>query len=499
MSRIKEREPMPQQPPAERIKNFFEVALGYTEEQAIAEAKRCLHCKEKPCIAGCPVIIDIPEFVGLVAEGKFLEAAAVLKRDNSLPAICGRVCPQEEQCEKTCLLSKTGQPIAIGRLERYVADYEALHADATPLGRDLKSRPNSSPRPNGSHERPKGPSLARFGVAVVGSGPAGLTVAGDLAKMGYSVTIFEALHDTGGVLRYGIPEFRLPRDILDREIDYVKSLGVKVVKNVIIGKTVTIPELLSGGFEAVFVGTGAGAPMMMNLPGENLNGVLSGNEWLTRINLMRANRFPEYGTPLKVPKKAAVIGGGNTAMDCARTALRVGAEEVTIVYRRSRVEMPARLEEIENAEAEGVIFKLLMNPTRFLGDGNGRLVGMECIRMELGEPDDSGRRRPVPIPGSEFVMDVDTAIIAIGQTPNPLIRTTTDGLQVTKWGGIIIDEQTGMTSIPGLFAGGDAVTGAATVITAMGAGRTAAMGIDRYIRQKHGLPVEDGEPEAGDN
>ena len=497
MSRIKEREPMPQQPPAERIKNFFEVALGYTEEQAIAEAKRCLHCKEKPCIAGCPVIIDIPEFVGLVAEGKFLEAAAVLKRDNSLPAICGRVCPQEEQCEKTCLLSKTGQPIAIGRLERYVADYEALHADATPLGRDLKSRPNSSPRPNGSHERPKGPSLARFGVAVVGSGPAGLTVAGDLAKMGYSVTIFEALHDTGGVLRYGIPEFRLPRDILDREIDYVKSLGVKVVKNVIIGKTVTIPELLSGGFEAVFVGTGAGAPMMMNLPGENLNGVLSGNEWLTRINLMRANRFPEYGTPLKVPKKAAVIGGGNTAMDCARTALRVGAEEVTIVYRRSRVEMPARLEEVENAEAEGVIFKLLMNPTRFLGDGNGRLVGMECIRMELGEPDDSGRRRPVPVAGSEFVMDVDTAIIAIGQTPNPLIRTTTDGLQVTKWGGIIIDEKTGMTSIPGLFAGGDAVTGAATVITAMGAGRTAAMGIDRYLREKHGLPIEDGEPETG--
>jgi len=497
MSRIKEREPMPQQPPAERIKNFFEVALGYTEEQAIAEAKRCLHCKEKPCIAGCPVIIDIPEFVGLVAEGKFLEAAAVLKRDNSLPAICGRVCPQEEQCEKTCLLSKTGQPIAIGRLERYVADYEALHADATPLGRDLKSRPNSSPRPNGSHERPKGPSLARFGVAVVGSGPAGLTVAGDLAKMGYSVTIFEALHDTGGVLRYGIPEFRLPRDILDREIDYVKSLGVKVVKNVIIGKTVTIPELLSGGFEAVFVGTGAGAPMMMNLPGENLNGVLSGNEWLTRINLMRANRFPEYGTPLKVPKKAAVIGGGNTAMDCARTALRVGAEEVTIVYRRSRVEMPARLEEVENAEAEGVIFKLLMNPTRFLGDGNGRLVGMECIRMELGEPDDSGRRRPVPVAGSEFVMDVDTAIIAIGQTPTPLIRTTTDGLQVTKWGGIIIDEKTGMTSIPGLFAGGDAVTGAATVITAMGAGRTAAMGIDRYLREKHGLPIEDGEPETG--
>lgn len=473
MSRVREREPMPHQPGKERIKNFLEVALGYSEEQALSEAKRCLSCKKKPCIEGCPVNVEIPEFVKLVAEGRFMEAAAVLKRDNALPAICGRVCPQEEQCEKLCLLGKTGQPIAIGRLERYAADYEAIHANGS-----AKECP-----------KPKDPELARYAVAIVGSGPAGLTVAGDLAKMGYSVTIFEALHDTGGVLRYGIPEFRLPRDILNREVEYVKSLGVKIVKNVVIGKTVTVEEMLSGGFEAAFVGTGAGAPQMMNLPGENLNGVLSGNEWLTRINLMRAFRFPEYGTPLKRAKKVAVIGAGNTAMDCARTALRIGAEEVTIVYRRSRAEMPARAEEIENAEEEGVKLRLLTNPTRFIGDENGWLTSMECLRMELGEPDDSGRRRPVPVKGSEFILDVDTAIIAIGQSPNPLIRSTTDGLQVTKWGGIIINEETGMTSIPGLFAGGDAVTGAATVITAMGAGKIAAAGIDKYIREKHGLPI----------
>jgi glutamate synthase (NADPH) small chain len=480
MSRIKEREPMPQQPPKERIKNFLEVALGYSEEQAINEAKRCLRCKKKPCVEGCPVVIDIPEFVGLVAGGKFLEAAAALKENNSLPAICGRVCPQEEQCEVLCLLSKTGQPVAVGRLERYVADYEALHANGQLDGL----------------EGTKDPSLAQYGVAVVGSGPAGLTVAGDLAKMGYSVTIFEALHDIGGVLRYGIPEFRLPRDILDREIDYVKSLGVKIVKNVVIGKTVTIDELLGGGFDAVFVGSGAGAPMMMNIPGENLNGVLSGNEWLTRINLMRANQFPHYSTPLKTPKKVAVIGAGNTAMDCTRTALRVGAEEVSIVYRRSRTEMPARAEEIENAEDEGVELKLLTNPIRFIGDDKGWLTAMECIRMELGEPDDSGRRRPVPVKGSEFIMEVDTAIIAIGQSPNPLIRSTTEGLEVTKWGGIVTDDCTGMTSIPGVFAGGDAVTGAATVITAMGAGRTAALGIDRYICQKYDLPIPQAEEKS---
>lgn len=477
MSKIGEREPMPHRPSAERIKNFYEVALGYSEEQAVSEAKRCLSCKTKPCVSGCPVLIDIPEFVGLVAEGKFFDAAASLKKNNSLPAVCGRVCPQEEQCEKVCVFAKRGQPIAIGRIERFVADYEAAHSNGKLA----------------EYEGPADPSLSEYAVAVVGSGPAGLTVAGDLAKMGYSVTIFEALHHTGGVLRYGIPEFRLPRDILDREIDYVKSLGVKIVKNVIIGKTVTIDEILSGGFDAVFVGSGAGAPQMMNIPGENLNGVLSGNEWLTRINLMRANRFPEYTTPLKAPRKVAVIGAGNTAMDCTRTALRVGAEEVSIVYRRSRTEMPARAEEIENAEEEGVIFKLLTNPIRFIGDDKGQLVAMECIQMELGKPDDSGRRRPVPIPGSEFTMEVDTAIIAIGQTPNPLIRTTTDGLKVTKWGGIIIDEETGMTSIPGVFAGGDAVTGAATVITAMGAGKTAANGIDKYIKEKYCLLPESEE------
>jgi glutamate synthase (NADPH/NADH) small chain len=477
-TRIKQREPMPHQPAEDRIKNFLEVALGYSEEQALNEAKRCLSCKKKPCMEGCPVMVDIPEFVGLAAEGKFLEAAAALKKTNSLPAVCGRVCPQEEQCEKLCLLGKTGQPIAIGRIERFVADYEAANS-------------------NGSlaeYDGPTDPELAKYAVAIVGCGPAGLTVAGDLAKMGYSVTIFEALHDTGGVLRYGIPEFRLPRNILNREVDYVKSLGVKIVTNIVIGKTVTVDELLSGGFEAVFVGSGAGAPQMMNLPGENLNGVLSGNEWLTRINLMRAFRFPEYGTPLKKPKKVAVIGAGNTAMDCTRTALRVGAEEVSIVYRRSRAEMPARAEEIENAEEEGVKFRLLTNPIRFIGDENGWLTSMECLQMELGEPDDSGRRRPVPIKGSEFILEVDTAIIAIGQTPNPLIRSTTDGLQTQKWGGIIIDEKTGMTSIPGVFAGGDAVTGAATVITAMGAGKIAASGIDRYIRKKHGLSLSE-EPE----
>ena len=472
---------MPQQPAAERIQNFYEVALGYSEEQAVNEAKRCLSCKKKPCMAGCPVMVDIPEFVSLAAEGRFMEAAASLKRTNSLPAVCGRVCPQEEQCEKLCVLHKTGEPIAIGRIERFVADYEALHANGH----------------MGAVEGPADPSLSKYAVGVVGSGPAGLTVAGDLAKMGYSVTIFEALHHTGGVLRYGIPEFRLPRDILDREIDFVKSLGAKIVKNVVIGKTVTIQEMLAEGFDAIFVGSGAGAPQMMGLQGENLNGVLSGNEWLTRINLMRANRFPEYTTPLRKPKKVAVIGAGNTAMDCTRTALRVGAEEVTIVYRRSRTEMPARAEEIENAEHEGVKFMLLTNPTKFIGDDKGQLVAMECLKMELGEPDESGRRRPVPVPGSEFILEVDTAIIAIGQTPNPLIRTTTDGLKVHKWGGIIIDEETGMTSIPGLFAGGDAVTGAATVITAMGAGKTAAKGIDRYIREKHGLPIPE-EPVAAE-
>ncbi|MDO8682887.1 MAG: NADPH-dependent glutamate synthase [Armatimonadota bacterium] len=471
---IKKRTPMPHQAPEERIRNFSEVALGYTEEDALCEAARCLQCKQQPCVAGCPVTIDIPYFIKLVAEGQFADAASLIKTANSLPAICGRVCPQEEQCEQVCVMNKLGQPIAIGRLERFVADFEAAQSNG--------SEPET--------HQPENPELAKYSVAVVGSGPAGLTVAGELAKMGYSVTIFEALHKPGGVLRYGIPEFRLPSDILDREINYVKSLGVQTLTNVVIGKTITIEQLLENGFEAVFVGSGAGAPAMMSIPGENLNGVLSANEFLTRVNLMRANRFPEYATPVRIPTKAAVIGAGNVAMDAARTALRIGAKEVAIVYRRSRTEMPARAEEIENTIEEGVELHLLTNPVRFIGNDQGWLTAMECIRMELGEPDSSGRRRPVPIEGSEFLMEVDTAIIAIGQAPNPLIRITTPGLETTKWGGILIDPATGATSVPGVFAGGDAVTGAATVITAMGAGKIAANGIDSYIREKYGMAIE---------
>lgn len=470
---IKKRLPMPHQPAEERVENFLEVALGYNEEQALEEASRCLQCKQQPCVKGCPVGIDIPGFIKMVSEGHFAEAASLVKSANSLPAICGRVCPQEEQCEQVCVMNKLGEPIAIGRLERFVADFEASHGNG------------SAP----SEIRPRHPELHEYAVAVVGSGPAGLTVAGELAKMGYSVTIFEALHKPGGVLRYGIPEFRLPRDILDREIDYVRSLGVQALNNVIIGKTITIDQLLQNGFEAVFVGSGAGAPSMMNIPGENLNGVLSANEFLTRVNLMKANRFPEYATPVRIPNKAAVIGAGNVAMDAARTSLRIGAREVSIVYRRSRTEMPARAEEIENAIEEGVRLHLLTNPTRFIGNEKGWLTAMECIRMELGEPDSSGRRRPVPIKGSEFMMEVDSAIVAIGQAPNPLIRMSTPGLQTESWGGIIVDAATGATSVPGVFSGGDAVTGAATVITAMGAGKTAALGIDAFIRRKHGLPM----------
>ena len=462
------RNKMPQQEAAARIKNFGEVALGYTEEQALDEADRCLSCKKKPCVAGCPVNIDIPEFIRLITEKDFVGAGKEIKKTNSLPAICGRVCPQEEQCEKVCVLGKKSEPVAVGRLERFAADQEAMHSDGSlpPKPQDL--------------------ALANYSVAVVGSGPAGLTVAGDLAKMGYSVTIFEALHKSGGVLRYGIPDFRLPRDILDREVEYVQSLGVKLIPDMIVGRTFKLEDLLTRGFDAAFVGTGAGAPKMLNIPGENLGGVYSGNEWLTRINLMRAHR-EEYATPIKVPKKCCVIGAGNTAMDCTRTALRIGAEQVTIVYRRSRTEMPAREEEIENAEAEGVIFKLLTNPKRFTGDESGAVKAMECLQMELGEPDESGRRRPVPVEGSEFRIECDIVIVALGQNPNPLIRTTTDGLKCESWGGICIDSETGMTSIPGVFAGGDAVTGEATVISAMGAGKIAAVGIDKYIREKHGI------------
>lgn len=468
MSKGGKRNAMPQQDAAARCKTFSEVALGYTEEQAIDEAERCLSCKKKPCVAGCPVNIDIPAFIDLIKSKDYAGAAAELKKTNSLPAICGRVCPQEEQCEKLCVLGIKGEAVAVGRLERFAADFEAANS-------------------NGSGTvKPENPELAQYNVAVVGSGPAGLTVAGDLAKKGYSVTIFEALHKTGGVLRYGIPEFRLPRDILDREVSYVESLGVKIIANMIVGRTFKVEDLLKNGFDAVFVGTGAGAPKLMGIPGENLSGVYSGNEWLTRINLMRAHR-EEYATPIKIPKKACIIGAGNTAMDCARTALRIGSEEVTIVYRRSRTEMPARAEEIENAEHEGVKLMLLTNPKRFIGDEKGAVKEIECLRMELGEPDASGRRRPVTVEGSEFILEADTVIVALGQNPNPLIRTTTEGLKTESWGGIIINPETGMTNIAGLFAGGDAVTGEATVISAMGAGKVAAEGIDKFVREKHGL------------
>ena len=469
------RNPMPQQDAAERVTNFSEVALGYDEATALDEAERCLTCKTKPCVAGCPVNIDIPAFVQMIKDKDYLAAARELKKTNSLPAICGRVCPQETQCEALCVLGKKGYPVAVGRLERFAADYEAAHSNGA-----------EHPEPGRRAPAPVRNELSQYKVAVVGSGPAGLTVAGDLAKTGYTVTIFEALHKTGGVLRYGIPEFRLPREILDREVDYVKSLGVAFITDVIVGRTFRVEDMLKQGFEAVFVGTGAGAPKMMGLPGENLSGVYSGNEWLTRINLMRAYR-EDYHTPIKIPRKACIIGAGNTAMDCARTAMRVGAEEVTIVYRRSRTEMPARSEEIENAEHEGVILRLLTNPKRFIGDDRGAVKAMECLKMELGELDDSGRRRPVTVEGSEFIIECDTVIVALGQNPNPLIRTTTDGLKCESWGGICIDAETGMTSIAGVFAGGDAVTGEATVISAMGAGKIAAAGINKFIKEKHGL------------
>ncbi len=467
MARGGKRNPMPQQDAAARIKNFDEVALGYTEEMAVDEAERCLNCKTKPCVGGRPVNIDIPAFIEKMKTRDFIGAAEEIKKTNSLPAICGRVCPQEEQCEKLCVLGKKGEPVAVGRLERFAADYQAAHSNGA------------------APPKPENPELAKYNVAVVGCGPAGLTVAGDLAKKGYSVTVFEALHKTGGVLRYGIPEFRLPRTILDREVAYVESLGVKIITDMIVGRTFRVEDLLQNGFDAVFVGSGAGAPKLLGIPGENLGGIYSGNEWLTRINLMRAHR-EDYATPIKIPKKACVIGAGNTAMDCARTAMRIGSEEVTIVYRRSRTEMPARAEEIENAEHEGVKLMLLTNPKQFIGDEKGSVRAIECLRMELGEPDSSGRRRPVAVEGSEFIIEADTVIVALGQNPNPLIRSTTKGLKTESWGGIIIDPETGMTSIPGVFAGGDAVTGEATVISAMGAGKVAAEGIDKYIRELKG-------------
>lgn len=452
---------MPSQAPDVRNKNFLEVALGYTEEQALDEAQRCLHCKNKPCVAGCPVGIHIPDFIAKVAEGDFEGAYQIITQQSSLPAVCGRVCPQETQCEQKCVRGIKGEPVGIGRLERFVADWHNKNVCEAPR----------KPAPNG-HK-----------VAVIGSGPSGLTCAGDLAKKGYAVTVFEALHTAGGVLVYGIPEFRLPKDIVQKEIDGLKALGVDVQTNMVIGRVLSIDELLEQGYEAVFIGSGAGLPRFMNIPGENLKGVYSANEFLTRVNLMKAYQ-PGSDTPIEHAKRVAVVGGGNVAMDAARCAKRLGAEEVFIVYRRSEKELPARAEEVEHAKEEGIVFHLLNNPTQILGDENGNVKGMECIRMELGEPDASGRRRPVEVPGSEFTLGVDCVIMAIGTSPNPLIKSTTQGLETQKWGGIIVNEETGLTSREGVYAGGDAVTGAATVILAMGAGKTAATAIDQYIQSK---------------
>ena len=449
---------MPSQAPEVRNKNFLEVALGYTQEQALDEAQRCLNCKNKPCVSGCPVNIHIPDFIQKVAQGDFEGAYQVITQSSSLPAVCGRVCPQESQCEQKCVRGIKGEPVAIGRLERFVADWHNAHTCEAP----------QRPAPNG-HK-----------VAVVGSGPAGLTCAGDLAKKGYEVTVFEALHTAGGVLVYGIPEFRLPKAIVQKEIDGLKALGVKVETNMVIGRVLSVDELLEQGFEAVFIGSGAGLPRFMNIPGENLKGVYSANEFLTRVNLMKAYQ-PGSDTPIEHAKRVAVVGGGNVAMDAARCAKRLGAEEVFIVYRRSEKELPARAEEVEHAKEEGIAFHLLNNPTKILGDDQGNVTGMECVRMELGEPDASGRRRPVEVPGSEFVLEVDSVIMAIGTSPNPLIKSTTQGLETQKWGGIVVEEATGLTSRERVYAGGDAVTGAATVILAMGAGKTAAQAIHKAL------------------
>ena len=465
------RQPMPQQSPEVRRKNFNEVPLGYTAEIAMKEASRCIMCKKPKCIDGCPVEIDIPAFIALIKDGKFAEAARKIKEENALPAICGRVCPQEDQCEIVCVVGIKQEPVAIGRLERFAADYE---------------------RENDLIEIPYIPPPTGKKVAVVGSGPAGLTVAGELALKGHKVTIFEALHKPGGVLMYGIPEFRLPKAIVLAEVDYVKSLGVDLVVDAVIGRYLTVDELLED-FDAVFLGTGAGLPYFMRIPGENLNGVYSANEYLTRSNLMKAYKFPEYDTPIAKSKKVAVLGGGNVAMDSARTALRLGAEEVIIVYRRSRKEMPARIEEIERTEEEGIEFHLLTNPVRMLADEQEWVRGMECIRMKLGEPDASGRRRPIPIEGSEFEIEADTVVVAIGNGANPLVSQTTPGLDTNRWGNIIADDETGATSKPGVYAGGDIVIGAATVILAMGAGKAAARAIHRYIM---GEPEEAASNEA---
>ncbi len=462
--------PMPSQDPAIRAHNFEEVAIGYSEETAIDEALRCLNCKNMPCVSGCPVNIHIPEFIAKIKEGDFEGAYNIIAKSSSLPAVCGRVCPQETQCESKCVRGIKGEPVGIGRLERFVADWHNAHSNETP----------EISEPNG-HK-----------VAVIGAGPSGLTCAGDLAKKGYKVTVFEALHAAGGVLVYGIPEFRLPKSIVKKEVDNLIKMGVDIETNIVIGKTLTIDEIFEDGYEAVFIGSGAGLPSFMGIPGESLNGVYSANEFLTRSNLMKAYKDDPV-TPIMKGGRVAVVGGGNVAMDAARTALRLGAEKVYIVYRRSMDELPARKEEVEHAIEEGIDFRLLNNPIEILGydnledrrdPKNGFVTGMKCIQMELGEPDERGRRRPVPVEGSEFVLDVDTVIISIGTTPNPLIKMTTDGLEVNKRGGLIVEENTGATTREGVFAGGDAVTGAATVISAMGAGKIAAKAIDEYIQNR---------------
>ena len=462
MADVLKKVPVSEQDPKVRATNFDEVCLGYTKEEAMEEASRCIHCKNAKCVEGCPVNIDIPSFIAEVKEGNMEEAYKVISLSSALPAICGRVCPQESQCEGRCIRGIKGEPVSIGKLERFVADW----------ARENGIKPEAPAQKNG-HK-----------VAVIGSGPSGLTCAGDLAKMGYEVTIFEALHKAGGVLVYGIPEFRLPKDeVVAKEVENVKALGVKIETNVVVGKSVTIDDLLQDeGFEAVFIGSGAGLPMFMGIPGEQAKGVFSANEYLTRNNLMKAFR-DDYDTPIVHGKKVAVVGGGNVAMDAARTALRFGAE-VHIVYRRSEAELPARAEEVHHAKEEGIIFDLLTNPKEILVDENGFVKGMTCIKMELGEPDASGRRRPVEIPGSEFDLELDTVIMSLGTSPNPLIASTTYGLDTNKRKCIIAEESTGATSKEGVYAGGDAVTGAATVILAMGAGKTAAKGIDEYIRNK---------------
>ncbi len=452
---------MPEQDPNVRNKNFEEVTLGYTKEMAMEEATRCLNCPKKPCMDGCPVNVPIPGFIDKVAEGDLEAAYEIITSENALPAICGRVCPQENQCEGKCVRAIKGEAVAIGRLERFVADYHMANAASA----------NVEIEKNGKK------------VAVVGSGPAGITCAGELIKKGYEVTVFEALHKAGGVLSYGIPEFRLPKALVAKEIETVEKLGVKIEKNVIVGRSITIDELMEQGYGAVFVGSGAGLPRFLNIPGENLLGVYSANEFLTRVNLMKAYDFPNKPTPIKIGKNVAVVGAGNVAMDAARTAKRLGAENVYIVYRRGEDELPARAEEVHHAKEEGVIFKLLNNPAAIIGE-DGWVTGMEVIKQELGEPDASGRRSPVAVEGSNYVIDVDTVVIAIGQSPNPLIRQTTPGLDVQRWGGIIVDEDTMKTSKDGVYAGGDTVTGAATVILAMGAGKTAAKAIDDYLSNK---------------